>query len=111
MKSSLPETVNRTSKHWRTKLNFQKLKAAFVHEVAVERFNSPDLTWMMVSEIELLFAENRQIFALTHSTIFAAIKQITTMGPVLEVLVFKCLGDIGIAIQCSPKETSCIVSC
>ena len=68
-------------------------------------------TWMMVSEIELPYAQNIQIFVLTHSTIFAAIKQITTMGPVLEVLVFKCLGDIGIAIQCSPKETSCIVSC
>ena len=73
--------------------------------------------WMMVSEVELLYAESIQslVQTLIPESLLRLNKEQLIIGPVLQVHTVKCLGICGTEIQIpstiSSKITSCVVIC
>ena len=90
---------NRTSKHWNRVqfTNFFKKKRHPIREVAVGRFYRTALDVDDGFEDRTLVSrEYTSLRADSDSRIFAAIKQRTIIGPVLQVHTRKCLGMYGI---------------
>ena len=101
-----------------TEVQFKRIckEAAFIHEVAVGR------SYRTASDVDDGFGgrtpicrEHTKPRTDSDSRIFAAIKQRTIIGPVLQVHTVKCLGICGTEIQIpstiSSKITSCVVIC
>ena len=91
-------------------------EAAFIHEVAVGRFYRTALDVDDgFGDRTLVCREYTSLRADSDSRIFAAMKQRTIIGPVLQIHTIKCLGTNGIEIQItstiSSKKTSWVVIC